>query len=135
MIFISFCLETLNHATLQPLKDLIKATFILKAYYNKIVLTWLQKIFANHLNWLHHISLGEWINQHCVLIIDSFTVFHQVISIMIDFKICICVALKLPFLMNIFICKSSLCIKGIPIICSQLRNLIKWKKSRKGQAT
>jgi hypothetical protein len=33
---ISFCSKTVNHATLQPSKDLIEVRFILKAYYNKV---------------------------------------------------------------------------------------------------
>lgn len=38
-----FVSKIVNQTTLQPLKNLIEVMFILKSYYNKIELTWLQR--------------------------------------------------------------------------------------------
>lgn len=85
---------------LQPLKDPIEAGFALKAYYNNVALTGLQKIFSNHLFWSHHLAHFEWLDQHCILIIESFTIFHQIDSI--NFLFFVRTALKLPFLNELF---------------------------------
>lgn len=63
-------------ATLQPLKDLVEEEFIQKSYYNKVVLTLLQKTFDDHLYRSHHLAYCEWLDQYYVLITDPFTMYH-----------------------------------------------------------